>query len=147
MKQNYKAFHGTNCLFLEFECPAYFSESYNTAAFFAKRTKGPSYVMECSLLFENPFEVSLSGQSWGGFVLPDEKMQQFCIKYCANGDTEEAQYFMEEGITTDLLAGYLGTLGYDGVILYNCLEEDNSVATQYIALKRGAVVIKAISQV
>lgn len=147
MKANYNAFHGTNCVFKEFECPAYFSESYDTAEFFAKRTVGSSYVMECSLTFENPFEVSLSGQSWGGFVLPDEKMQKDCIKYCAAGDKEEEQYFLEEGITTGFLADYLETLGYDGIILHNCLEEDNSTATQLVALKKETVVIKSVSMI
>lgn len=147
MKANYRAFHGTNCVFKEFECPAYFSGIRNTAEFFAKRTLGSSYIMECDLSFENPFEVSLSGQSWGGFVLPDEKMQKDCIKYCAQGDEEEEQYFWEEGITVNILAEFLETLGYDGIILHNCYEEDNSTATQLIALKKETVVIKSVSMI
>lgn len=140
-------FHGTNCVFREFEYPAYFSESYDTASFFAKRIVGPSYIMKCNLSFNNPFEVSLSGQSWGGFVLPDDKMQRDCIDYCAGGDEEELQYLQEEGITVNALAEYLGTLGYDGVVIHDCYEEDNSVGTQYVALKSGSVIIESVAQI
>lgn len=140
-------FHGTNCVFREFECPAYFSESYDTAKFFAENTKGDSFVMRCNLSFEHPYEVSISGQSWGGFILPDEQMQRDCFEYCAGGDEEELQYWQEEGLTVNALAEFLNTLGYDGVIVHDCYEEDGSFGTQYVALKSGVAVIESVTRI
>lgn len=127
--------------------PHIFLKATTLRVFFAKRIVGPSYIMKCNLSFENPFEVSISGQSWGGFVLPDDKMQRDCIDYCAGGDEEELQYLQEEGITVNALAEYLGTLGYDGVVIHDCYEEDNSVGTQYVALKSGSVIIESVAQI
>ena len=133
-------YHGTGEVFDRFECPAYFTDDKNTAKFFAERSC-PAIIKTCSLTFTKPLVVNLDGQSWGGFFLEDEKLQEACTKYAAGGVPEEEEYFKEEGLTVNFLAGYAETLGYDGVIAYGCMEENGIVGTQYVALKPDVIKI------
>ena len=89
-------------------------------------------MLECLITFNNPLIVDLDGQSWGGFWLDDTDMQKACIQYSAAGDSEEEEYFNENGLTIGYLAEYASSLGYDGVIAHGCCEEDWSVGTQYV---------------
>jgi len=125
-------YHGTDEVFDTFECPAYFADNVATAEFFAKRLRGEPRVLKCSIELVNPLPVDLGGQSWGGFFLDDEKLQNACVQYAAGNDAEELAYFTEEGLTINFLAEYAKYLGYDGLIATNAFEEDGSYGTQYV---------------
>lgn len=126
------AYHGTDTIFEQFICPAYFAQSYQTASFFSNRGKNKGFVVNCSIVFYNPLIVDLQSQSWGGFFLKDEELQEKCIKYISEGNLEEESYFREDGITLGYLADYAIYMGYDGIIAYNCTEENNVTETQYV---------------
>lgn len=150
LQKNYvfeKVYHGTDKNFEQFICPAYFSETKRTAEFFAKRSLEIPKVLECKLVLKNPLIVDIQGQSWGGFHLEDEKIEEACIKYAADGDLEEEQYFQEEGLSIGFLAGYAENHGYDGVIAYNCMEENGSSETQYVVFHPENITIKKRKEV
>lgn len=130
-EKRFTAYHGTGVLFRRFECPAYFTNIPDVAAFFARQGDEPQ-VLECLITLNNPLIVDLGGQSWGGFWLDDTDIQNACIQYSAAGDIEEEEYFNENGLTIGFLAEYASLLGYDGVIAHECYEEDGSVSTQYV---------------
>lgn len=127
-----KVFHGTATIFEHFQCPAYFAETVETAEFFAQRSLGKSVVMECTLIFENPLILDLEGQPWGGFHLHNQEMEKACIECAAEGNPNEKEYYQEEGLTIGFLAEYAEKQGYDGVIATNCMEENDSIETQYV---------------
>ena len=130
-------------------CPAYFAESYEMAEFFARGRIGAPIVMECALTFQNPLVVDIGGQSWGGFVLDydkEERLFEAVVQHAAAGDPEEEAYFREEGITVNFLADYAKTQGYDGLVVYNCLEENGVEETQYGALYPKCIKIEKIHQ-
>lgn len=141
-----KAFHGTRENFNTFECPAYFAETYEMAEFFARGKVGAPTVMECTLTFNKPLVVDIGGQSWGGFVLDydkeEEELFEAVVQYAAAEDPEEEAYFRGEGITVNFLADYAKTQGYDGLIVYNCLEENGTEETQYVALSPECIRIE-----
>lgn len=128
------AYHGTGAKFSEFQCPSYFTDNRDTAIFFANSHKGKAIVLTCSLTFQNPLIVDLEGQSWGGFFLEDCSLQEACALYSSFGDEDEEEYFKENGLTINFLAEYAELLGYDGLIAYNCCEQDGRTGTQYVAL-------------
>ena len=138
------AYHGTGVRFNEFECKAYFSEYRETAVFFAKRCVGVPCVYSCFLVFNNPLIVYLGGQSWGGIFLSDDKIQEECIQYATCGDLEEVEYYKEEGITINILGEYAEEKGYDGVIAYDCYEEDGSRGIQYVVLSPKQIEIVCV---
>ena len=135
------AYHGTKSLFHKFACPAYFTDNYETAEFFTNRAddKYDARVLYCALELRNPFIVDLNGQSWGGFFLDDELLQNGCIKYIAAGDMEGEDYFKENGLTINFLAEYAEYLGYDGLVAYNCLEENDTCSTQTVVFDANSV--------
>ena len=136
-----RVYHGTNEHFDTFECPAHFTDNIHTAEFFARRNSGESIVMHCILDFKNPLIVDIDGQSWGGFFLQDEKLQDECVEYAACGDEEDLEYFKEQGITINFLASYAKTLGYDGLIAHDCYEEDGRYSTQYVAFRPEQITV------
>lgn len=142
--ESYRVYHGTGARFSTFQCPAYFTDSLETAEFFADRnaSAGTPTVLTCELLFENPLVVDLSGQSWGGFFLSDGQLQKRVVEFAACGDEDEQEYFMEEGITVPFLASYAETLGYDGLVAYNCMEEDGRCSLQAVVFYPDCVLIK-----
>lgn len=144
---NTAAYHGTNKKFDNFECPAYFTDKPEIARFFAKRCREASLVYQCSLSLQNPLVVDLGGQSWGGFFLDDEKLQNACVKYAAAGDPEEEEYFAEEGLTVNFLASYAESLGYDGLVAYNCFEENSMTGTQYVVFNPENIVIEKVIEI
>ena len=138
----FTGYHGTVETFDRFQCPAYFADNYQTAAFFAERKIGNPTIMVCRLEFRDPYIVDLEGQSWGGFFLKDEKIWDACVEYLSAGDAEEEAYFRESGITINFLSDYAESLGYDGVIALNCYEEDESCSTQYVVFDPDNIVIR-----
>ena len=141
------AYHGTGASFNEFRCFAYFTDNYNTAQFFAKRHAAKSLVLTCALTLKNPLIVDLNGQSWGGFWLQDTQLQNDCVKYVAANDADEEEYFKEEGLTIGFLAEYAKFLGYDGLVAYNCYEEDDRTGTQYVVFKPNNIQIRKSTKV
>lgn len=141
------AYHGTDKKFEQFNCPAYFSGNRMTAEFFAKRADENSYIFQCRLNFEKPLVVDLNDQSWGGFFLHDEKLQMATTEYAADGDPEELECFKEEGLTVNFLAEYAKSEGYDGLVLYNCLEEDGCSGTQFVVFSPENITIEKITSV
>lgn len=141
------AYHGTGAEFTEFQCPCYFTNNRETAAFFANAHNGNARVLTCSLTFQNPLIVDLGGQSWGGFFLEDTNLQEACAMYSSFGDEEEEEYFRKNGLTINFLAEYAELLGYDGLVANNCYEEDGSTGTQYVALNSKNIVIEATTTV
>ena len=129
-------YHGTGTTFDSFLVPAYFTDDKNTALFFANQHErfGIPTLMTCDFSFKNPMFVDLEGQSWGGFFLGNEALQDAAVNYAAGGNAEELEYFKEEGLTIPFLASYAETSGYDGVIAYNCMEENGVCSTQVVAL-------------
>lgn len=131
-----RMYHGTGTNFSMFQCPAYFTDDIRTADFFARQHKniGTPTILFCEISFSNPLIVDLEGQSWGGFFLEDSRLQEAVTNYAAGGEEEELEYFRESGITIPFLAEFAETCGYDGLIAYNCTEEDGICSTQVVAL-------------
>ena len=140
----YRVYHGTGAKFGTFQCPAYFTDNMQTAEFFADRnaSTGTPVVLTCDLSFRNPLIVDLDGQSWGGFFLTDERLQEKVVAYAACGDADELEYFREEGVTIPFLASYAESVGYDGLVAYNCMEEDGRCSMQAVAIKPDCIQIK-----
>ena len=138
-----RAYHGTTFLFENFNCPAYFTDDLVTAQFFAKAFgNNIERIYDCELYMKNPLIVDLHGQSWGGFFLDDEELQQKCIKFAAAGNESELKYFKQEGLTAGFLADYAQDAGYDSLIMMNCKEENERVSTQIVMFYAYDIIIK-----
>lgn len=141
----YTAYHGTDKeSFEHFNCPAYFAGSIVIAEFFAKRAAENSYIFQCQLDFKNPLIVDLDDQPWNSFFLKNEKLQEKITEYAANGDLEELDYFRAYGLTTGFLVEYAEHAGYDGLIMYNCRDEEGRSGTQYVAFKTEEIFIQNV---
>lgn len=151
-----RAYHGTTFLFEKFNCPAYFTDDFVTAQFFAKAFGNDiERIYDCELYMKNPLIVDLHGQSWGGFFLDDEELQQKCIEFAAAGDESELEYFKQEGLTAGVLADYVQDAGfsacgfnpshsprYDSLIMMNCKEENDRTSTQIVMFYADDIIIK-----
>lgn len=149
MKQKthlFHVYHGTDAKFTSFFCPAYFTDDLETAAFFAS-DEGNGKILHCQIRLTNPLVVDLDGQSWGSFFLQDQKLQKMCVKYAANEEKEEIAYFEASGLTIGFLADYAEHIGHDGIVAHNCLEENETISTQYVVFDPQNINIEKLTQV
>ena len=132
----FHCFHGTSSTFdrSAFQNMTYFSSSPDTAAFFSHGKPG-SRVIDAVLVASKWVEVDFHGDSWGGSELWWEPgLLESIAEYGAAGDEEELAYWLDAGVTTDLVADYLNDkFGYDLVVFDNVIEEDGSCSSIYVA--------------
>lgn len=131
-------FHGSSDAIRELDYSKqdflYLTDMYAQAMNFAcQSVNGIGTICTINVQLERPYEIDLDGQSWGGFFLESADYAK-AVEMAADGNEEELKYFREEGLTVNYFAEYISTIGYDGLICHNCMEENGDTAMQVVVV-------------